>query len=154
MELVGCWTLLFGKVKRLVILFLFQRNVVLLFEMLLYGLCDFVRHLCSSNDFHVFVFEQKISTFGNSDSDLFKVVVRLGPDLQTTGTILQTFSSPVCHVLLHQFLTHWMHGAFCIYIYIYTVSPHCIYYPLLGPIKINHPTSQFTNLPTVYLYPQ
>ena len=50
------------------------------------------------------------------------------------------------------FLTHWIHGAFCIYIYIHTVSPHCIYYLLIGPIKINHPTSQFTNLPTVYLY--
>ena len=40
-------------------------------------------------------------------------------------------------MLLHQFLTHWIHGAFCI----------------IGPININHPTSQFTNLPTVYLYP-
>ena len=106
--------------------------------MLLYGLCDIVRHLCSSNDFHAFVFEQKISTFGNSASDLFQVVVRLGPDLQTTGSILHFFitslscvASPVFDPLdPWGFLYNWSHkhqpSNITIYPpYIYTHMNHC-----------------------------
>ena len=125
--------------------------------MLLYGLCDIVRRLCSSNDFHVFVFEEKISTFGNSASDLFKVVVRLGTGPPNNRDFFRLFHH---QFVMCCFTSFWPIGSmglfvyiYYIYIYIYTVSPHCIHYPLLGPIKINHPTSQFTNLPTVYLYP-